>query len=163
MKLLIGIVAVLLALSTVPGTAEARGCGGSCIPCEGAPDPAWKYGGGGGTRYLEYCTPAYNCSTCNITLRKTEREDNHGLLARLRKTSDRSLAEVVKAYGRSLRVVPSRGIAVALGGCDGSVPIAVVFLPSETIEALSRLGVASLGDPSPQAVVAMRAPISRKR
>jgi hypothetical protein len=64
----------LVAAAVTPSDLAAQGgCGGACLPCQGAPSSAWKYGGLTGANFLAYCTPNSSCSPCNFTIRDRAR------------------------------------------------------------------------------------------
>jgi hypothetical protein len=129
-----------------PRVVEAQGCGGACLPCQGAPSSAWKYGGLSGANFLAYCTPNSSCSVCNFTSESRSRREAEKLRVRLHNSSEQGLDDLVMAHGETLRMVPARSAVVLLGGCDGATPMSLSYLPPSKIDRLKQLGVRQLSE-----------------
>lgn len=143
---IVATVSMASSLSAAPLVEEDGNCGSYCLPCEGAPDPDWKYGGGSSSTkpYQAYCTTGW-CRTCGATLKKstTETESGVALLRELRVTTDESK---LAAFAQRVRIHPSKNMVVLLGGCDGNAVEGVVFLSPQRIRLLAASGAKSLDD-----------------
>ena len=141
---------VLVAASLPAALLGQGGCGGACLPCQGAPSPNWHYGGLHGEGYLAYCTPNQSCSACNITFRMTEREiSSVELASQLRRSEGEMFKSLVSANQTKLRILPGRSAAVSLGGCDKNTPDGLVYLSPMKIKILSEMGVQPLRNEGP--------------
>lgn len=137
----------LVAAAVTPSDLAAQGgCGGACLPCQGAPSSAWKYGGLTGANFLAYCTPNSSCSPCNFTIRDRARVEAEALRLRLRNSSGGALDGLVSMHKGKLRTISARSAVVLLGGCDGATPVELSFLSPLKIDRLRMLGVPELGD-----------------
>lgn len=142
----VALIALVAAAVTPSNLAAQGGCGGACLPCQGAPSSAWKYGGLTGANFLAYCTPNSSCSPCNFTIRNKARVEAEELKLRLRNSSGGALDGLVSMHRGKLRTISARGAVVLLGGCDGHTPVELSFVSPLKIDRLRLLGVAEFGE-----------------
>lgn len=132
---------LIFALSTASSTLPAQTCGASCLTCVGAPSPDYKYGGGAsGTRYLAFCKLG-GCSSCGFTLKKQSSEQASALVTALRTAPAPELLKLLGRSGSRVRLLPTRNLAVVLGGCNQDAVERVVSLSVEKTRLLAEAGI----------------------